>query len=77
VPICALKGFNVDRLLDIIWNILPEGPQYFPDDMITDRSERFIAAEIIREKITILTHKEVPYSTAVMIESSRRMRQRV
>jgi len=69
VPVCALKGFNVDRLLDVIWNILPEGPQYFPDDMITDRSERFIAAEIIREKITILTHKEVPYSTAVMIES--------
>ena len=69
VPICALKGFNVDRLLDIIWNILPEGPQYFPDDMITDRSERFLAAEIIREKITILTHKEVPYSTAVIVES--------
>ena len=69
VPICALKGFNVDRLLNIIWNILPEGPQYFPDDMITDRSERFIAAEIIREKITTLTHKEVPYSTAVMVES--------
>ena len=69
VPVCALKGFNVDRLLDVIWNILPEGPQYFPDDMITDRSERFIAAEIIRGKITILTHKEVPYSTAVMIES--------
>lgn len=69
VPICALKGFNVDRLLDIIWDILPEGPQYFPDDMITDRSERFLAAEIIREKITILTHKEVPYSTAIVIES--------
>jgi len=69
VPVCALKGFNVDRLLDIIWNILPEGPQYFPDDMITNRSERFLAAEIIREKITILTHKEVPYSTAVIVES--------
>lgn len=69
VPICALKGFNVDRLLDIIWKILPEGPQYFPDDMITDRSERFLAAEIIREKITILTHKEVPYSTAIVVES--------
>ncbi|MBN2538697.1 MAG: GTPase Era [Deltaproteobacteria bacterium] len=69
VPICALRGFNVDRLMDIIWNILPEGPQYFPDDMITDRSERFLAAEIIREKITILTHKEVPYSTAIVIES--------
>jgi len=69
VPICALKGFNVDRLLDITWNILPEGPQYFPDDMITDRSERFLAAEIIREKITILTRNEVPYSAAVIVES--------
>ncbi len=69
VPICALKGFNVDRLLDITWNILPEGPQYFPDDMITDRSERFLAAEIIREKITILMRNEVPYSTAVIVES--------
>jgi len=69
VPISALKGFNVDRLLDIIGKILPEGPHYFPDDMITDRSERFLAAEMIRERITLLTHKEVPYSTAVVIDS--------
>ena len=69
VPISALKGFNVDRLLDIIGKILPEGPRYFPDDMITDRPERFLAAEMIRERITILTHKEVPYSTAVVIDS--------
>lgn len=69
VPISALKGFNVDRLLDIIEKILPEGPHYFPDDMITDRPERFLAAEMIRERITLLTHKEVPYSTAVSIDS--------
>jgi len=69
VPISALKGFNVDRLLEVIENILPEGPHYFPDDMITDRPERFLAAEMIRERITLLTHKEVPYSTAVVIDS--------
>lgn len=69
VPVSALKGFNVDRLLGIIEKILPEGPHYFPDDMITDRPERFLAAEMIRERVTLLTHKEVPYSTAVVIDS--------
>ncbi len=71
VPVSALKGFNIDRLLGIIEKLLPEGPPYFPDDMITDRSERFLAAEMIREKITLFTHKEVPYSTAVVIDSFR------
>ena len=69
VPVSALKGFNVDRLLGVIENILPEGPLYFPEEMITDRPERFLAAEMIRERITLLTHKEVPYSTAVTIDS--------
>lgn len=69
VPVSALKGFNVDRLLGIIETILPEGPHYFPDDMITDRPERFLAAEMIRERVTLLTHKEVPYSTAVVIDT--------
>ncbi|MBN2397905.1 MAG: GTPase Era [Deltaproteobacteria bacterium] len=69
VPVSALKGFNVDRLLGVIEKILPEGPPYFPDDMITDRSERFLAAEMIREQITLLTHREVPYATAVVIDS--------
>jgi len=69
VPVSALKGFNVDRLLGVIEKILPEGPPYFSDDMITDRSERFLAAEMIREQITLLTHREVPYATAVVIDS--------
>lgn len=69
VPVSALKGFNIDRLLNIIEKLLPEGPPYFPDDMITDRSERFLAAETIREKIILFTHKEIPYSTAVTIDS--------
>lgn len=69
LPISALKGDGVDRLIGEIWKVLPEGPQYFPEEMMTDRSERFIAAEIIREKITIRTHQEIPYATAVVVDA--------
>jgi GTP-binding protein Era len=55
--------------MEQIWKLLPEGPRYFPDDMMTDRTERFIAAEIIREKILMLTHQEIPYATAVVVDS--------
>jgi len=65
----ALRGNGVPDLIEELWKLLPEGPQYFPEDMMTDRTERFIAAEIIREKITLLTHKEVPYATAVVVDS--------
>jgi GTP-binding protein Era len=69
LPISALKGDGVDRLIGEIWKVLPEGPQYFPEEMMTDRSERFIAAEIIREKITLRTHQEIPYATAVVVDA--------
>jgi GTP-binding protein Era len=69
IPLSALKNDGVDHLLGEIWNLLPEGPLYFPEEMMTDRSERFIAAEIIREKITLLTHKEIPYATAVVVDA--------
>ncbi|MCL5808207.1 MAG: GTPase Era [Deltaproteobacteria bacterium] len=69
IPLSALKGDGVDRLVGEIWKVLPEGPRYFPEEMMTDRSERFIAAEIIREKITLRTHKEIPYATAVVVDS--------
>ena len=69
VPLSALKRFNIDTLMDTLWGLLSEGPKYFPDDMITDSSERFLAAETIREKIMVLTHQEIPYSTAVIIDS--------
>ena len=59
----------MDGLIGEIWTLLPEGPRYFPEEMMTDRSERFIAAEIIREKITLRTHQEVPYATAVVVDS--------
>lgn len=69
IPLSALKGDGVDRLIGEIWKLLPEGPQFFPEEMITDRSERFIAAEIIREKITLRTHQEIPYATAVVVDA--------
>ena len=68
VPVSAIKNFNVERLEQVIVGYLPEGPQLFPEDMITDVSERFIAAEIVREKVTLLTHEEIPYSTAVVVD---------
>lgn len=68
VPISALKGDGVDSLMNCVVEILPEGPKYFPEDELTDQPERFIVAEIIREKIFRLTQEEVPYSTAVMVE---------
>ena len=69
VPISARTGDGVDRLLDVIIGQLPEGPQYYPEDMLTDQIERFIVSEIIREKATILTRQEVPYSLAVEVET--------
>ena len=69
VPISALNGDNVDALLDEIVKNLPEGPQYYPPDTLTDQPERFIAAEMIREQVFRLTGKEIPYSTAVTVES--------
>ena len=69
IPLSALDGQGVDTLLDEIWKRLPEGAPLFPDDMMTDRTERFIAAEVIREKIINLTHQEIPYATAVTIDA--------
>ncbi|NIQ39956.1 MAG: GTPase Era [Proteobacteria bacterium] len=69
VPLSALQGDGVDVLLETIQKHLPEGPQYFPEDMTTDQSERFLAAEMIREKIFQHTHQEIPYSVGVTIES--------
>jgi GTP-binding protein Era len=68
IPVSALKADGIDDLLNTIKNYLPEGPKYFPDDMITDRPERFLVAELIREKIFNLTREEIPYKTAVVVE---------
>jgi len=68
ITVSALKGENLDRLMDLIVEELPEGPQFYPSDMVTDRPISFIAAEIIREKILHLTRDEIPHSVAVIIE---------
>ncbi|ANZ58534.1 GTPase Era [Fructilactobacillus lindneri] len=70
-PISALKGNNVDDLLDDISKNLPEGPQYYPDDQVTDHPERFIVQEIIREKILENTRQEIPHSVAVYVEGMK------
>jgi GTP-binding protein Era len=71
IPISALKGENTKQLLSEIIKRLPEGPKYFPEDMITDQPERQIAAEIIREKILRLMKDEIPHGTAVEIMSMK------
>ena len=69
--ISALHNINVSVLFGRILELLPEGPEYFPKEQITDKSERFIVSEIIREKIMNLYKKEIPYSVEVEIESFR------
>jgi len=71
VPVSALAGSNVDRLLSVIKDLLPEGPQYYPEDEVTDQPERVVAAEFIREKIFRLTREEIPHSTAVEVEEMK------
>ncbi|MCP4748877.1 MAG: GTPase Era [Desulfobacteraceae bacterium] len=69
VPISALKGTQVDELIDVMQQALPCGPPLYPPGSLTDMPERFIAAEMIREKVFHLTGEEIPYSVAVTIES--------
>jgi len=68
IPTSAIKGDNMEELLNMIVEYLPEGPQLFPDDQLTDKSERFLAAEMVREKVLLLTHQEIPHSVAVLID---------
>jgi GTP-binding protein Era len=68
IPISAVLGDGVDIFVRELLKILPEGPRLFPEDMVTDLPERFLAAELIREKVFHLTREEIPYATAVAIE---------
>lgn len=72
IPISALTGKNTDTLLSVIRRYLPEGPQYFPSDMITDQPERQIVAEIIREKSLYALQEEIPHGIAVEISSMKK-----
>jgi GTP-binding protein Era len=68
IPISAAKKQGLDTLVDRIRRALPQGPRYFPEDQFTDVPEKFIAAELVREKILLKTGKELPYATAVLVE---------
>ncbi|MFO7688224.1 MAG: GTPase Era [Desulfobacterales bacterium] len=69
VPISAEKNTQTDRLLASLEALLPDGPPFFPEDTVTDLTERFIAAEMIREKVFRLTGEEIPYATAVTVDT--------
>lgn len=68
IPISALQGNNIETLLAQIKKYMPEGPQYYPADQVTDHPERFIVSELIREKALHLTREEIPHSLAVVID---------
>ena len=69
ITISAEFGYSVENLLNMIISYLPNGPMYYPEDQILDQPERFVVAELIREKILLNTSEEVPHSVAVVIES--------
>lgn len=75
VPVSALTGENIDTLFEIVETRLPEGPLYFPADMITDQPEKTIVSEIIREKILLNLEQEIPHGTAVTIDSMKKSTQ--
>ncbi|MGK0468151.1 GTPase Era [Clostridium sp.] len=72
IPIAAIKGKNVDTVSKLLADLMPEGPLYYPEDMITDQQERFIITEIIREKALKLLSQEVPHGIAIEIISMKR-----
>jgi GTP-binding protein Era len=74
IPLAARRGEGVPQLLDSVVRYVPEGPPYFPEDMPTDRDERFFIAELIREQVMLRTHEEVPYAVAVDIEALQERR---
>ena len=71
-PISVLQGNNVNELMGALINALPEGPQYYPADQITDHPEYFVVSELIREKILQLTQEEIPHSVAVTVDKMQK-----
>ena len=69
IPVSARDGIQIEELISAMTGILPAGPPYFPEDTLTDVTERFIAAELIREQVFRLTGEEIPYATAVTIDT--------
>lgn len=71
IPISAREKDNIQEVLHVLEDVLPEGPQYFPDDMITDQPERLIIADIVREKILLKTREEIPHAIAVDVDEMK------
>ena len=69
IPVSALKKFNIEYVFQRILDKLPESPPFFPKDELSDKSQRFFASEIIREKILLNFHKEIPYSVEVTVDA--------
>jgi len=72
VPLSATQGNNFETLMQLLEEQIPEGPQYFPKDQITDHPEYFIVSELIREKVLLFTQEEIPHSVAVVVDSMKR-----
>ena len=77
VPVCALDGSGVDELVESLLKLLPTGPPLFPEDDVSDLPVKFFVAEIVREQVTKLTGQEIPYKTAVVVESFKEEKDRV
>ena len=69
IPLSALRNFNIEKVLNLLIELLPENPPYFPKDELTDKTMRFFISEIIREKILLNYKQEIPYSVEVVVES--------
>ena len=69
ITISAMLNHNIDKLVEMVVDLLPNGPQYYPDDQLLDQPEKFVVSELIREKVLLCTSEEVPHSVAVGIES--------
>ncbi|WP_027108470.1 GTPase Era [Lacticigenium naphthae] len=72
IPVSASQAMNIDTLMEVIRGYIPEGPQFYPEDQVTDHPEYFIISELIREKVLHLTREEIPHSIAVVVESITR-----
>ncbi|QXN87655.1 GTPase Era [Tetragenococcus halophilus] len=72
VPLSATQGNNFETLMQLLEEQIPEGPQYFPKDQITDHPEYFIVSELVREKVLLFTQEEIPHSVAVVVDSMKR-----
>ena len=71
IPISAKEKDNIEEVVNLLEKHLPEGPKYFPDDMITDQPERLIISDIVREKILLQTHDEIPHAIAVDVDEMK------